>query len=132
MFPRDKRKRTKRLPPALDIVWASVEFIRWRDELDIRAASEKLARHTVHMNIYDNDTGMWAVGDKPQPDTFFYRAEGEKGKADGDNIRQTYYAAKNRGDQVAAMAWLDAMKAAHNGEESALDSEFLIKAIPPV
>jgi len=133
IFPADKRRRVKRQKNVLAVVWASVEFLMWRDHISIALACERMARHGMPFTLYDTPSGMRSfVPLEPEPKIFKYSAEGEKGKTDGENIRQSYYAARRQPDMGMSELWLDQMKSAYNGEDSALDETFLEKAFPPV
>lgn len=128
VFPREKRRRVKRQKIVMDWVWASVEFLKWRDEASVRPACEHLAKHMSTFNLYDTETGMWRVKEEPKPPVFQYHPDGEgEGMVLGESIRQTYYAAKKQKDLVMADLILNQMKAAHEGRKSVLKR----KNLPP-
>lgn len=126
VFPREKRRRVKRQKIVMDWVWASVEFLKWRDGARVRPACEHLAKHMSIFNLYDTETGMWRVKEEPKPPVFQYHPDGEgEGTVTGEGIRQTYYAACKRHDMVGAELVLDQMKAAEAAHWSAIDRKYL-------
>lgn len=125
VFPRDKNKRTKRQKVVMDWVWASVEFLRWRDGMKVRPACEYLAKHMTKFELHDTENGMWRRG-TPRPEIFHYHPDGEgDGLAPGESIRQTYYTACKQPDMGIATLLLHHMQAVHEGRPSVLDERHL-------
>jgi len=126
VFPREKRKRVYRQKTVMDWVWASVEFLKWRDGARVKPACEHLAKHMSEFNLYDTETGMWRVKEEPKPPVFQYHPDGEgESLVIGESVRQTYYAASKQADMGIATLLLDEMKAAHEGRKSVLKRENL-------
>lgn len=126
VFPREKRRRVKRQKIVMDWVWASVEFLKWRDGAKVKPACEHLAKHMSIFNLYDTETGEWRAKEEPKPSVFQYHPDGEgEGLVTGEGVRQTYYAAKRSDDLGMASLILSEMKAAYEGRKSVLKQEIL-------
>gem|GEM_PF-1569706 len=122
-------RRTNRTPDALALIYAKVEFLRWRDGKTIAEACNALLRHDEQtddkITQYDTTDNRWRVGEEGKPPTFDYRPKWN---------RQDYYDAKKLVDEGEVMGeiWLEEMKAAYEGDDSSMfDTDFLKRAFPP-
>jgi hypothetical protein len=142
IFPDRKPRRAARDTKAvLAIVWAQVQFIMWRDRLNIVDACRRLERHGgLQFSVFDAPDGTWKHGE-PEPETFEYQP-----KPDGA-IRKLYYMAEARikternaeklnlsksGTELAGQLWLELMQCAHKGEPmlEGFDDKWLARFIP--
>lgn len=124
--PRQRTGRlTKKTKDALNIVWAYVEFVYWRDQISIVDACKRLEYYGgFPFEQYDTEDNRWRPADEPKPPTFSYHVK------TWQDIKRAYYDSFGVDLGIGKLN-LSMMQAAHNGEPSIYDKEWLTKYLPP-
>ena len=108
--------RKKRTPSVLTWIWASIEFLKWRDADSTINACKRLhyfySERGKEFSIYQTDDYTWQVGREPEPETFRYAAPDWQGLKEAHNL---FYGLGDE-DQANGHFKFGLMKSTHNKE----------------
>jgi hypothetical protein len=148
--PRQRKGHARRLtrtPGVLALLWAKIEFMRWRVDPfpndpwrsvpgTIEAACEALNKHNLaagngkEFEIYDTDDHTWRIRENGKPTG---EPEPPKRRFNLSYNATSYndYSALTKEQRDMGEFWLDQMKAAEKGNPSALSAKFMQESFPP-